>query len=1038
MKKLVTVLMIVLPIIFVIAIFAVTGVTKISAAIPVSGITITNKGDNGVIVLDMADYDHKLYEDDLGVEVLPYVASNREYTLIITDAQSGEKTDIVTLNAEGWFELNDVGTAKLTYMSKDGGYTDSVLINVVSSSTSVTPVIRDFGGNEYALEKADATDYRVTLTSGEYVLSTLVYPLSSVLQDISYSSSNNSAIEIDSASGEFRARFAAEATLFVSAKTDDGSTVTGSVCVTVTKAPSQSGITVNGYDNAHVSIATNATLAKIYIDAPIGTNGEDISIQSEYVNSFTVKPLDEVSHTAFEVELSLKKDRPSLMTVKVFTADSETSFELESADYDFKIYSPTNASGSGDIIAFKNKDMRLSIVSTPKNETLTYSFNIENPEIAQIISFNGNVFTLRGIACGSTKLNVTVIEKDTEGNETAIYHVSRDIYVTQRYTSLLFTETAADYGLSDTPAIAMYSYENGQKTSFIYTTGFTAYDIQNKYEPIYDDLIFECSDNSVADILQTSQGVFISPKRAGRATLSVRWKYGERFGVAPVSFTFDIIDGVRVSTYDELTLVSRRGERIVLDNDIYIGENLFDIREDGTRAPKYDEATMRNKLLAYTNEFKTTWDWTYFKNMGVNQPILRYCIEFTNDVYGNGHFINAEYVTNMYSATGNLYDFAVFRGPADFVATSVQQPKIAAVKGQDNAVFLIRKDGVCINNTVLKGCDDKSLYDNGEIDLSLLNNSGTTVEIMADATLDSCRIMNGRTAVRAYGRYGIDDTSPVNAQKEKIRVVIDSCVLQNAREFLLKIGTNRAVYDEDEGSPYLYDKNGDPYDAPNSQLCDGYANDSYFVDNYVLTDVVLKDSVLRTCGLFSIGLESRFSGPMLSGGDGLKPTLILEGWTGIAATSYPAMLHLKGDVVIADWKKLDSVDSSTLIETAASNSSSFAYLSLDIKEMLRCVTRVNAEYRKIISRINGAEYVHGGIAFYGGGKNYSILDTSEYTFEQMHTYVANLEILKRSDKTNLKLQGEYLPQAAGEGDFRFVMFDSTSKFDLNAQNSFKR
>lgn len=74
MKKLVTALIIVLPLVFLIAVFAVTNIAKISTDIPATGINITNKGDNGVFAFDIADYTSPMFESDLGVEVLPYVA----------------------------------------------------------------------------------------------------------------------------------------------------------------------------------------------------------------------------------------------------------------------------------------------------------------------------------------------------------------------------------------------------------------------------------------------------------------------------------------------------------------------------------------------------------------------------------------------------------------------------------------------------------------------------------------------------------------------------------------------------------------------------------------------------------------------------------------------------------------------------------------------------------------------------------------------------------------------------------------------------
>ncbi|MDE6302142.1 MAG: hypothetical protein K2M36_00950, partial [Clostridia bacterium] len=368
-----------------------------------------------------------------------------------------------------------------------------------------------------------------------------------------------------------------------------------------------------------------------------------------------------------------------------------------------------------------------------------------------------------------------------------------------------------------------------------------------------------------------------------------------------------------------------------------------------------------------------------------------------------------------------------------FVATNTEGIKLAAVKGQDNIVFLARKDGVVIDNAVLKGCDDKTLYDGGKINLSLLNCMGTTLEIMANVTLTHSRVMNGRTAVRVFGRDNIDIYSDVNTAREKIAVTIDGCVLQNAREFVLKIGTNRVIRGTNDNiSPALYDKQGNAYDKHNSPDCDAYMDDEYFVSNYVLTDVTLKDSILRTSGMFTVGMESHFAGPMLANSTGA--IIKLDGWKDLAATSYPAILHLVGDVVLADWKTISSVDSSTLIESNTTQSN-LSFLALDIAEMLQAVQKFGGDkYKNLIAEKKGEKYAHGGIAFYGGGKNYSILDTSEYTFERMHDYNINLSILQGSGNPNVSSQGWMLPLAAGEEDFRFVLFDGTSEFDYEAQS----
>ena len=96
MKKVVTALIIVLPLLFLVALFAITSVASVSADIPANALVINNKGANGIFSFDLAKYEHKMFEDDLDVEVLPVMAKNKKYSLKITDANTGEDTGIVT------------------------------------------------------------------------------------------------------------------------------------------------------------------------------------------------------------------------------------------------------------------------------------------------------------------------------------------------------------------------------------------------------------------------------------------------------------------------------------------------------------------------------------------------------------------------------------------------------------------------------------------------------------------------------------------------------------------------------------------------------------------------------------------------------------------------------------------------------------------------------------------------------------------------------------------------------------------------------
>lgn len=1031
MKKLVTALIVILPIVLLVALFAVTGIVRISAAIPATGIVVNNKGEDGVKFFDLTDYDsHPLYESDLGVEVLPRMASNRDYTLKITDASGKESSDLVTKDENGAFRLHGVGVTKLTFVSRDGGYSDSVLFNVTASGPlSFMPKVSDDAGDEYALEPCDDADYKLTLNSGDYTLNLAYEPSSIASASVTYESSNNEILRFIDANGRFKARFGGETIISVSVTGARG-ILKKTIKTTVLPA---SDVTVDGYDadGARIVAPLYATSVSFGLQSKGFISQSDISISGNALDSFAVTPVPQAAN-AFDITLNLKsaftEETSANFTIKLGAVSYDVYVEFASRS--FGIYAPSNKSGVGDIFIAAGVNTGLVAACHPFGANISYSFELEDSQNIKIVSSDQNSCIITALADGETTLRVKWTEKNSDGDTVAEGTETRRIKSVVAYSSLLFAESASTYGLENMLAIASHRYVDLTADINEYILKFRAYGANGETCP-YDDVLFTSSNPSRASVEQRGNDLVLTVHGTGEVTLNAEWKYGKYFGVSPASFIFRAVNGVEVTCDKELRLAFREGRAAVLANDIYLGENLFEKTESGRR-PKYPEEQMREKLLEYTGELPTTGDWKYYENLGMPHPTVRYCLDITEDIHGNGHVVNAQYITDMLDGTDKPYDFALFKGPLDFVSTNPDGIKLACVKAQDNIVFLIRTDGVTVNNAVLKGCDDQTLYDDGAINLSLLNSMGTTLEIMADASVRYSRVMNGRTVVRVFGRDGIDGNSQVSADYERIFAVIDGCILQNAREFILKTGTNRVIRGTAENpSPSLLKADGKEYGGYNSSACDAYAEDDYFVDNYLLTDVTLKDSVLRTSGLFAIGMESHFAGPMLAGSD--KVPFVFNGWRDLAGTSYPAALRLVGDVVIADWKNIAAVDSSTLIEYNTAQES-LAFLSLNIDEMLKTVREFGGDkYKNLIADNNGAEFVHGGIAFFGGGKNYSVLDTSKYTFEKMNDYPINLSILTNSSNSTVANQGLLLPLAAGIYDFRFVMFDATSNFDYNAQ-----
>lgn len=563
----------------------------------------------------------------------------------------------------------------------------------------------------------------------------------------------------------------------------------------------------------------------------------------------------------------------------------------------------------------------------------------------------------------------------------------------------------------------------------------------------------------------------VTPKRyaAGTVTLSVRWTGGADFGeegAVEAKLVFDIVGyAVQVRTSRQLFAATEADSAVVLASDVMLGTE-----DDGvTPLPEGD----RRSILE-GNRLKSTYNIEWYKNRGMEErAYVNYVLGITNNFYGNGYTVNAEYFTNVKDGSGVP---TFFRGPLYFVRFA----ESASVAAQDNIAFLVKESDVTVYNTVLLGCNDKSLEnESGEYDLTKLNNVGTTLEINANnVRILNCRVRNGRNVVRVYG--GNSDPSSQSwgymretlgnrgsVDNERIVVTVDGCVISQGREFLLKVGSNRALRASSALSrldptaqadsancvePNLLDRSNNPYPNPSGAHPDAneqLLQDEYFYSMYVMTDITLKDSVLETSGLFTVGMESNFAGMALYRDSQLGSELDIQGisgWEGTGGTSYPAILRLVGDVRLYDWKDLNLVDSSTLISVDInSGNSNLAWLQLNIRDMIRFVCTHSTDYNDLITdeagniydfaNAGGEPYVHGGIAFYGGGKNYSLLDTSRLNgnLQFAHPYFINIDILTNGEDDDTALQGYALPLAAGTQDFRFYMYGAGSENSYQKQ-----
>lgn len=1002
MKKKIIALIMIIPIVFLIALFSVGKAAGVYADIPVTGIQITTQNEDGFIDVDVAKYDPIAFL----AQVQPVNARNQKYSFEISGVGGDEAPDGFEI-IDGKLHIDNVGKVKITAISAEKGFKDSVIVSAYS--TKVLRIYPKVNGDEI-------TSDVVSIDGGENVFSAELYPenLSGetrIFEEIG----DNHILKLNAVTGVAQALFSGETQVRITCP-EGREGLEKVLTVKVNVNTDSTGFAVNGKSSgAKVTVKNKATTAKLFVESK--KDALDIS-DLALPDGVSVDNIEKIGEKKFVLTLSFGKE---FSDEEISGMVGETDFSLEFVKYNLKVrtsyYDGEDHDGEVVEIKQKNNTKVTYVANSEIDDDVDVKFEIDGATDVITLEQYGPFANITAKKRGFAKIKITA-EQDGE-----VIEIEKTIRVVPNVYSMEFADSAKEYGIENILTIGGRKPSGIPDTRTIFVRVVTeagAETFKDEFMNVAfsdDKEFFTCKTKSEenADAISAE----IRAKGTGLTTLNAQLtEYNQYFGTnicAKIRLRA-VKDGRNVGNYEELKKATEAGGIVVLTSDVMLG-----VKNDGT-------AMTEDELKKDVKKFTTTYDKTYLDNIGENDENkkVQYLIEFKNHVYGNGFEINADKFTQCKDATGLP---KIFKGPLNFVAISS-----ASVKGQDNISFLVRTDKVLINNVVLKGCSDDSLLEeDGQFNLSKLNYVGTTLEIAKSAKLLNSRVSNGRTVVRIFaggstmGSPVVEDKSAFNVQDEKINVHIESCVLSNAREFILKIGSNRALKQvKVKEQRYLLDANGNkysPYDESNK-------TDKYFNDNYLINDVTLKNSVLDTSGLFSVGMETHFSGELLLGGT-------ITTWEGCAATSYASALRIVGDVKMLDWKNLSNVDSSTLIEVTGDAN---PLLSMNVAEMMKEVARQQPkECGDIILNVGRTEYVHGGIAFYGGGYNYSYLDLTRANDEtkQFGVYNVNIDVLADSENEKIKNQGEMLLLAAGAGDFRFYLYNNKSSRNLSWQENIK-
>ncbi len=1014
MRKTLIALILVLPMVFVLVLFSSVNLVSLNVNISVSDITIHADGtdEEGTLLVRMEEK----REHIVTAEVSPSNASNKGYSLSSSDEKIAEVT------REGKIVPKREGAVTITATSNDKSFTDSLSVVIVSSK----PYDFDFSvyDGETDILRETEGGYTADIPAGEYSYGMEILPIG--FSDYRIAQAGGYA-HIEKGAKTLFLPFSGENKLEVSVPDGVNGVITKTVTLNVPKPP-QGTIAVNGtVGSAGIRLVEGTKELQIFVECA-GTP----SFVSAYAHCKGAPT--SVGNGQYILDVTIDGDVGETFSATISAGGASVPCQFTFTEFAFSVFSDLPIVQEGErqqVTLLTGNAVSFYAVSTGGAGDVEYTWEFEKlggGTLDATFTADGAKATVSASRGGDYVLRART-ERGGRTFEQEIF-----VSIVNKISAIQITNNVK-VDLAECYTVAGRAYNSSMELQDnVYPLRVYAYSTSGT-GPAGDDVAYSVSDDSIARVETRDGALVLVPLGTGKVTVTAYWKGNEAFSSSvAATLTLNVVkEGVAVKNAPELVKAAGEKYKVVLTDDIRLGTDAKgDLLSEDVRAALLREHRMRST-------YNTAW---YESSGNADGAFVSYVLEFFNDVYGNGKSVDADAYTHAMDGSGQPI-FAEYRGPLYFV----NYGQIASVAGQDNIAFLIRTNGVKLYGVDLLGCSDGSLKsENGEYDLTNLNLTGTTLEVNATAEIVNCRIRNGRNVIRAYGgnrdgqHYFLDSLSENRGcDSERILVRIEGCILSQGREFILKIGANRALRASLAGGaePALTDQSGRPYTAAGKSNDYGYLyNDSWFYSQYVMTDVTLEDSVVETSGLFTVGVESNFAGTFLYGGAGDHQwRRLTESWERTGGTSFASVLRLKGDVRLYDWKDLSLVDSSTLIESPTG--ALREWLKLDIRSMLNFVVARNPErYGNVIERSGEKEYVHGGIALYGGGRNYSAVDVSELDGELndlLHLNV-NISVLADGEGT-LHQQGTILPSAAGTQDFNFYMYDKNSKNNYAKQRT---
>lgn len=985
MTKKILLLVLSLPLILMICLFTTSNTVSLAISIPVDDIKITSEK---IVYLDMSQ--NETYKVEY--EITPLNAANKKVSFK-TQKVEGQKEATLEFK-DGTIIPKTSGTVDVLVTTVDGGHFDK--LRVIVSSTSIEEIKSTVSKNQiYVGDDIDIVN--------EFI------PNTTANKTVKYESSDLNVLEVDS-NGNVKGVGKGTAKIKVISNANPEVYDEVEIIVLNKDLMDLSYINKTWNDSVKINISVDSKNVNYNISTKVFINNIEQTnpqiqikdVENEEGKHIATFKFDEGFVGKVKIEFTIVT---SLGLTLTKTCEIEKVKEVDVSFNQTEI--PSFVQGTKGTLAFA-----LSPSDAINDVNVKCKVSANNDNVVPTLEYG--VLLIDAKKAGITTIT---FEIEVDGILNSTKSASIDIVV--KPSTINISESANSYGDEQLLTIGRTDI-NYNVSTFKFNL---SYNNSNKVDSTFLENISWVSSDEAVIINKNGELQIIDEKFEGIVEIYALYSY-KTFKQQSAPFSIRCVgNGINVDCYEDLLKASKEELPIILHNNIV---DDFGYCKDGTKM----------SLDKVFTTIQTTYDKTYYENL-YNNGLLNTSLEeacsvkvllsFKNAVYGNGNVINAHNIAYGLDNTGSLKDEALFRGPLNFVAVTETGASAVSVKGQDNICFALY-EGASLNNIKLKGCT----LDSGKSDKLELNDLtyvGTVVEVLGDnVSVNYCRISNGRIIMRIFG--------DVSDPEKVINVDINNSILSSAREFIIRMGSNCFVQGTKNNTSPFIDPN-DRLTFPNymsySEKSDD-AKDSYD-EKYIKTFVNVKNCAFKDCGIFTFGLDSHFSGELLANGrDYVKDMPSLKSlqelfipWYDLAKTSYGAKLTFEGDVRIYDWKKVDSIDSSTLIDISIKNGKFddiFKRLTFDVKELVN-IAGSKENFKDIIVNYNGGtydgdgeKYVHGGIAFFGGGKNYCCFEDNrtepKYTLNGYTVSLADVD-------------SSYLNLAAGNESFYFLLHDANEK-----------